>query len=535
MKEQTQNPAQTLKNEFPFDLLIACAKWPLGQFECTPHAAWNSYPSKMAVVFDHFIEREMGADNPVYKQVADNVLKRNEAMQTHRKSFQTSKALIIQTISQNLQKECIADMLSEMPQIVPIVENDQLQAFDIEHYKSFVDLYQNRLSRSKPVRYFMGLGLSESVSLALYESVMEQIITDMKGDQVHVMKEPEDPDSWEYIYSAPSDFYSCMEGNDSVRAYANNEGCTLFYTTEDGKRFTGQKMTGRCLVNTKRKVYGRVYGDSGLKGWLDRNGYTYARDPLEGVKVHLEEYRPETNQTRQAFLMPYIDLSGGVGLNDEGEVIFSYPASGKQHIQCDNTNGYAMLNLIRSCSHCDKELHLNNRAYRHKGGLTGVCQSCFNDYYAFDNNGELINLESITFVYGYNGEVKALTGAICPLEYVQLANPERAYCNKLDKAVYVTHISRDAIKRANEGCFGIYQCRLSGKVFTERNGDYYAINTLFYGDNNKVLGEYGHLILSVYSKTFGDYIRVLSEHTVTSETGRRKYYLEFEQIELDLI
>lgn len=545
------NPAVTTKEAFTIDSLVACGLWPYHNCDFSVNTAWSSYSGKMCTVFDHFLTASIvrqysvnldeAVNNPVFGNdalgaIVNRLRTRSESLLTNRQIYQNAKRKIVQEISIELQKEALADFLSELPEIIPTTEGEgeslTVTGFDFEIYKSIVDLYTGRLSRVKPVRHLMGLGLSEASSLALYESIVNILQNDMTGKQVHVMQQESDPDSWEYLYSAESEFYSCMEGSEGVRAYANNEGVTLYYTTEDGERFTGQKLTGRCIVNTVNKTFGRVYGESGLKGYLISKGFQQVRDVLEGVKVNLERYESECNHYRQAWLMPYIDNSGGVGFNDQGELVFAY--GDRQLLECTTTDGYRILNLHRNCSHCKRELSLRHRVYTCSSDESlHVCEGCFDRHY-FYSEGKLRSISGKSFALHYNKAFKSkelieITGEH---DHVQLAAPEMHYSYLHDRNLTVTHITRDAIL---SGMYELLTCRITGGALTE-NGINETLSHHVYGDNrfisNAVSGALAMLDRVGVRAFDGSRNTVLVGDLVQDSMGYKRYFLDYVQEEL---
>ena len=173
------------------------------------------------------------------------------------------------------------------------------------------------------------------------------------------------------------DFYSCMKGNESVKAYGGPD-TAIAYILMDGK------PVARTIISLIEKVYVRTYGFTTLiESKLEELGYV--KGDLDGhrlLKIENDEY---------SYLCPYLDCRSDKVDVEEDYLVIS--RSG-EYDSNDGTSGIIGLFLCPCCGdHSSREeMHYVKCEDRE------ICSNCIDSDYVYANY-EFIRRED---AYEYN-------------------------------------------------------------------------------------------------------------------------------------
>lgn len=167
-------------------------------------------------------------------------------------------------------------------------------------------------------------------------------------------------EEWITAYASARGFSSCMEGEECVRVYAYpDNGLALAYMEFEGETIA------RCIVNTERKLYVRVYGDCRIKYALEALGYSHdGRRALSGVKLR-------AIYSGGDLVMPYLDAVGAVEWNGRDD--YCVVTEGGNY-SAQSTGGYAEP-AGEPCADCGDRMHEDDRNYIEREDVY-VCDSC---------------------------------------------------------------------------------------------------------------------------------------------------------------
>lgn len=199
-----------------------------------------------------------------------------------------------------------------------------------------------------------------------------------------------DPDGWVWVYEHPSGFSSCMQYDHSSRYLDNRLGpdtpyhpvrvychpdnhLALAYLGDDYKQFPQGRVYARAIVNTERKTWVRIYGDSRIQHHLERAGYSYdSGDTLKNEKLQ------KIDLPWGGYAMPYLD--GSCITVDEHCDYFKVLYDGEYDAQ--NSSGM-MDSSGTTCPCCgDTVDDEDDLTYvEHRG--ESICQSCLDDRYRY--------------------------------------------------------------------------------------------------------------------------------------------------------
>jgi hypothetical protein len=179
-----------------------------------------------------------------------------------------------------------------------------------------------------------------------------------------------------------AEFYSCMKGNDAVKAYGGPD-TAMAYIRMDGN------VVARTIVSTIEKIYVRAYGFTVLiESKLQEMGYE--RGDLDGHRLE----RIETGDGNSV-LCPYLDCDTTT-VDDDGDylVIADY-GEYDSNATTDGVVGEV------SCPSCGESHDRDQGYYVEERGDT-ICESCFEADWVMDDWGNTFPRE---YAYVYNGYI----------------------------------------------------------------------------------------------------------------------------------
>ena len=162
------------------------------------------------------------------------------------------------------------------------------------------------------------------------------------------------------------------DGTHPARVYAAGDLAVAYTIPIDAEECN--KISERCLCWPAKKIYGRIYGESGrLANLLANEGYSPGK--LDGAR--LLKLRNDMDD----YIMPYIDYAG---CSDNGDH-FIIQSHGDYH--ADNTNGLLEERNRVMCDHCGDTVHDENTRWI-EGNDETWCESCADDYsFVCESNG----------------------------------------------------------------------------------------------------------------------------------------------------
>ncbi len=217
--------------------------------------------------------------------------------------------------------------------------------------------------------------LYDNEKVKFYIEKLKSVMLDIDQAEVQFTSDAQE------IYDIYDDcnFYSCMQGNESVKAYGGPD-TALAYILMDGK------PVARAIISLIEKVYVRAYGFTTLiESKLEELGY---------VKGDLNGHRLlKIENDEQSYLCPYLDCDTKHVDVEEDYLVISRCGEFDSN---DGTSG--IIGLIK-CDCCGEGV-IRDELYYVECENRELCSDCVNSDYVWANY-ELIRRED---AYEYNGE-----------------------------------------------------------------------------------------------------------------------------------
>jgi hypothetical protein len=207
------------------------------------------------------------------------------------------------------------------------------------------------------------------------------------SDVASTVKIENSADMWEWVYEHGSEFNSCMvydrEGrhlnsamhgeNHPVRSYAYPDSdLAIAYLPTNSKPWPEHRVAARTVVNTRKKQWVRIYGDTRLQNALEQMGYT--QDP------YCMRHQPMVvREHGDSWILPYLDGSLNYAFDGDNITISS----------TGDFSGSETCGLVRqyeegsACCGCCNDYYAEDDLTYVESEEISVCRECLSDNYVY--------------------------------------------------------------------------------------------------------------------------------------------------------
>jgi hypothetical protein len=265
-------------------------------------------------------------------------------------------------------------------------------------WPTVADMKRNREIVMAPGRFFAAVYPHATPSEV--QAMAESYANHTRPPVVHFA---DDADDWCRVYASARGFSSCMAGTwdkpqriNPIRFYVYpDNGLRLAYLTHNNK--PDGETVARCIVNVKKKLAVRIYGDARLHIALDSLGYRVdAYGALSRVKC------AAIVKQNHDLVAPYLDGVGRVEWDGSSEWC---RIADDGNYDAQNTDGTASEDDDRaSCDECGERTYDDELIYSSFEECS-ICQSCCDRHFTFAivdrrGNEDYVRDHNVTHING---------------------------------------------------------------------------------------------------------------------------------------